>query len=407
MPRRLYPFTCSLLVLLSILPVPAAAQIKGAQTPPAGSGSTESTDTRQGQLTIPDAEDEDIEEEEPTSFSAKAPEPEQDKDGPYIIKRGDTLWDISSTFLKDPFLWPLIWKVNPYIKNPDLIYPGNKLAIPNLAPIEQALEVPGERRPEKAIEEEEVAVAPPTTPGKPRKPVEEEEEAPPPRRVLILPEERKVPIINKYSMLNAGFIANQETDDRIVGALEEKSIYSYDDIVFIKVRDRREVKVGDRFVIYAPLHKVKHPRTGRKYGRLIKILGVLQVTATDAEYLTSRITLSFDSSEKGDMIAPYQEPVLIYDTPKQSKDLKGYILEIVDGRTINAATDIVYLDVGGRDGVEPGDRFNVYVEPRSRSYPKKLIGEVQVFLVRKRTSTAVVTKSVDTLAKGDLILSGK
>ncbi|HAK59919.1 MAG TPA: hypothetical protein DCO77_05985 [Nitrospiraceae bacterium] len=402
MPRRLYPFTCSLLVLLSILPGPAAAQLKGAQTPPAGSGSMEPTDTQKGQLTMPGTEEDGEEEEEPSSFSAK--EAKQDKDGPYIIKRGDTLWDISSTFLKDPFLWPLIWKVNPYIKNPDLIYPGNKLAIPSLAPIEQALEAPGERRPEKAIEEEE---APPTTPGKPRKPVEEEEEAPPPRRVLILPEERKVPIINKYSMLNAGFIANQETDDHIVGALEEKSIYSYDDIVFIKVRDRREVKVGDRFVIYAPLHKVKHPRTGRKYGRLIKILGVLQVTATDAKYLTSRITLSFDSSEKGDMIAPYQEPVLIYDEPKQSKNLKGYILEIVDGRTINALADIVYLDVGGRDGVEPGDRFNVYVEPRSRSYPKKLIGEVQVFLVRKRTSTAIVTKSVDTLAKGDLILSGK
>ncbi len=392
MPRWLYPFTCSLLILLGILLFPAAAQLQEVQT-------------LQGQLTMPGEGEEAEEEEEPSSFSAKATEDEPDKDGPYIIRRGDTLWDISSSFLKDPFLWPLIWKVNPYIKNPDLIYPGNKLAIPSLAPIEQALEVPTERRPEKAIEEEEVAV--PVTPGKPRRPVKEKDEAPPPRRVLILPEEQKIPIINKYSMLSAGFIDNQETDDRIVGALEEKSIYAYDDIVFIKVRDRREVRVGDRFLIYAPLHKVKHPRTGRKYGRLIKVLGVLQVTATDAEYLTSRITLSFDSSEKGDMIAPYQEPVLIYDAPKQLKDLKGYILEIVDGRTINATTDIVYLDVGGRDGVEPGDRFNVYIEPRSRSYPKKLIGEVQVFLVRKRTSTAIVTKSVDTLAKGDLILSKK
>jgi nucleoid-associated protein YgaU len=55
----------------------------------------------------------------------------------YTIKRGDTLWDISNTFYRDPFLWPFIWKANPYITNPDLIYPGNKLAIPSLAPIER------------------------------------------------------------------------------------------------------------------------------------------------------------------------------------------------------------------------------------------------------------------------------
>jgi hypothetical protein len=43
--------------------------------------------------------------------------------------------------LKDPFLWPFIWKANPYIANPDLIYPGNNLAIPSLAPIERALQL--------------------------------------------------------------------------------------------------------------------------------------------------------------------------------------------------------------------------------------------------------------------------
>jgi LysM repeat protein len=47
----------------------------------------------------------------------------------YEIKWGDTLWDISATYYRNPWLYPKIAKEN-RINNPDLIFAGTKLFIP-------------------------------------------------------------------------------------------------------------------------------------------------------------------------------------------------------------------------------------------------------------------------------------
>jgi nucleoid-associated protein YgaU len=63
----------------------------------------------------------------------------------YVVRKGDTLWDIAARFLQKPWLWPEIWQANPQIANPHLIYPGDVLSLAYLDRVTVAAQ-PGPRR---------------------------------------------------------------------------------------------------------------------------------------------------------------------------------------------------------------------------------------------------------------------
>jgi hypothetical protein len=364
--------------------------------------------------------------QQPAAAGSQSPAAEQS--GRYEIRQGDTLWDIANAFYRDPFLWPLIWKSNPSINDPDLIYPGTALVIPSLAPVERAMSAPEEEAPpvqEKVVEKPAPAVpgavqtaaaaaAPPEETAVPslfrQKPVEAAEpEAPTPGMRLILPEEAATPIVDKYAMLSAGFVSEESSKDFLQGSVEEYSeravdsnSISYDQEVYIAVHSREAVNVGDRFLIFEEEHNVRHPITGRNFGKLYKVNGVATVTgAKEDGVYTARITLSFDAARRGNLLAPYQEPMLIYASKeKQTKNLTGHILEVPDRKTVSGQMEIVYLDKGKEDGVDPGDRFIVMSEPTPPTGLRHQVGEVQVFIVKARTATAFVKKSTDSMSKG-------
>jgi LysM repeat protein len=369
---------------------PEASQQKPAETAP---------ERQQGNVVIP-AQGEPAPEKAETAPQAapqEAKEAAKKEEGEtYTIKKGDTLWDISNAFLKDPFLWPFIWKANQYITNPDLIYPGNNLVIPSLAPIERALQA--QPKPKEQLAEKQAPTA--EAQAKP-----EQAEA----KKLLVPEEKPVPVMDSHSMLRAGFVMTDEfaneRRDRITDSRDGKTVLSYDDVVYVYLPSKPEAAVGDKFIIYRKLNAVIHPVTGRVFGNLAKVLGVLQLTEKGRApgYFTARITLSFDAAGVGSLLTPYQEPSLVYRPARaenMGKDITGYIIAVLDERTVNSQTDIVYLDKGSADGVEPGDRFVIYGPSLSKNYAPTVVGEAQAFLVKENTSTAVIRKSSNYIARG-------
>jgi len=227
---------------------------------------------------------------------------------------------------------------------------------------------------------------------------------------LIVPEEAATPIFDRYAMISAGFVSEESSTDYLQDAVvdparknEVSNIIGADYEVYIVVNSREAVNVGDRFLIFEKVHKVKHPITHQDYGNLYKVNGVATVTGPkERGVYRARIMQSFDAAMRGNMLAPYREPTLIYPSKKkqEAKNITGYILEVTDRKSISGQSDIVFLDKGKEDGVDPGDRFIVMSEPDPSTGIRHPVGEVLVVIVKARTATAFVQKSIDTLSKG-------
>ena len=236
----------------------------------------------------------------------------------YTIKQGDTLWDISSKFLKDPFLWPKLWQRNPYITNPHWIYPGQPIRLSPLEDLkkEEPKKVVVEEKPKEAIVEEEVKkVEPPPI----EKKIEVVVEAKPPevkptevkptevKPAEVKPVEVKPPFFPETR--SAGFLSDIEFPGIgiILDSKEGKSLISQEDIVYLAFKTSKTVMIGDKYTVFRATEVVRHPITDQKIGKKINITGNIKIIDQHGNFFTAKVIESFDAILKGDMIHPYMK----------------------------------------------------------------------------------------------------
>lgn len=343
------------------------------------------------------------------------------EDRKYLVKEGDTLWDISTSVMKDPFLWPRLWKDNKYIINPDLIYPGNVIILPGEEIVikEEAAPVtaPKEAEPVKKAEEVPPSVAEEAAP-----PVEEEVSAPGVAPQIERKEARPfilegVGVLSDEALLfSSGFVVSKLEDKGVVvGSWDKKVILSHNDIIYINRKNNPAIANGDKYTIYKVVRQVKHPITEKKMGYLVKILGVVQITDVKKDVATGTIIRSFDVIGYGDKLMPYKKAAVTDELLKEktsARKLRGYIVEVKDAKIQNAQLDVVYIDKGTKDGVTIGERF-VVVRPGEKTsrysagegmkLPGQIVGELKILSVQEGTAAALVLNSVRTITRGDII----
>ncbi|HUJ79181.1 MAG TPA: LysM peptidoglycan-binding domain-containing protein [Nitrospiria bacterium] len=343
----------------------------------------------------------------------------------YTVKPGDTLWSISSLHLSDPFNWPKLWNVNPSVANPDLIYPGNVLTLPNGKPVETvqapappvAEAPPAETKPEETAKEE--------TPPAPA-----EQEAPPPapeeqpavaKHEVTEPEAPKVeeeaPTTRSKDLLaqSSGFIAKDlPVTARVVGTYDNRTMLSAHDTIYLQSNSGSSLEQNGRYTVYRRLQQVVHPITRRVIGDMIQILGEVEVREI-GQVATGVVLRSFAPIEPGDSLMPARTVEAAPSTPVvegAGGSLSGLILAIQNDQEMAGQFNVVYIDRGESSGVVVGDHFRVYRRgQRSPAYspvanvqlPDRQIGELEILNVQGETATAVLTSTSETVALGDRI----
>ena len=176
----------------------------------------------------------------------------------YTVKEGDTLWDISRRFIKDPFYWPNLWAHNPAISNPHLIYPGQKLRI-----TDGRIEI---------LPTDEEAFATETKP-----------------RTEGMPE--IVDLVGTYGGPR-GFIsmAELETAGTLLDTVDNRILIGADDKIFLDMQDLGSVKSGDIYQLLETGEKILHPANRALIGYRVTDLGTAEITEVTPSVAVAVVT---------------------------------------------------------------------------------------------------------------------
>jgi hypothetical protein len=297
----------------------------------------------------------------------------------YVVKKGDTLWGISGHFLDDPWQWPELWYSNSQIKNPHLIYPGDRLRLvwvngrPRLAR-EGDYGSAGTARLEPRVREE------PLDREIPAIPIDAIREFLSSPRVVTPDELQNAPYIVAF------------TDEHVAAGAN--------DGIFVKNLPQG---APSNWALVEPGGPYKDPDTG-------EILGYEAIPVGDAEVrvpgqpATLVITTSRREARMGDRLLPIEkEDFRSYFYPHAPKgNLGGRIISVFDNMLQIPPYQVVALNRGEREGVDAGTVFSIMqaghavADPYGKGtvmLPDQSAGLLMVFKTTPRMSFALVMRA--------------
>ena len=265
----------------------------------------------------------------------------------YIVQEGDTLWDISSVFLRDPWFWPEIWFKNPQVENPHLIYPGDTLAI---------VYVGGERKIQLLSRGEQGSVLAQTEGGL--------------KVVKINPRVRtqsidatipSIPIESIRHLLQRPMIIDEETlndSAYVLSSLDNHLINSINDKLYVRKLDT--TKGIGRYHIYRPNRALFDPITNELLGYEALYVGESRLLLR-GDPASVRVTNSEREILRDDRVMPMDNSSFERDFfPKPpSTDVSGKIVALVDSISKSGAFQTIAINLGNRDGVESGNILRI------------------------------------------------
>lgn len=348
-----------------------------------------------------------------------------DNETSYTIKKGDTLWDISGEYLRNPFLWSALWEKNKYIKNPDLIFPGEILIIPGVETIsgktgEAAVQQPSatdagqEEIPEEGVKSMEMPAPIPVPPSPEQIEIPESIRSASPYTSLNPPsvpsasvngetgnvavEQTPAPIVGEESVFIGGYIAAKVSSaGTILMSPDDRNMFAAGDTVNILFNKGENSAAGDKFTIIRKPKALINPETGKQYGMLSVPIGIIEIYRIQGRDAGGRIIKSYDYITSGDKLQRLQPAAPVKTISPSGKGIKGNVIGLREETVLASERNVVYLDKGAKDGLTPGVVLNV-----SGEKPNSIIGELMVISVQSSTSTALVIKSIESFGVGSL-----
>ncbi len=258
----------------------------------------------------------------------------------YVVVKGDTLWDISGKFLKEPWRWPEIWNMNrDQIKNPHLIYPGDivKLSFDaNGKPLLTVVsaDASGSSKLSPRIRAEAIDQAIPSIPAR------------------VIGPFLSAPLVAEQGSMNSA--------PRIVASEEGRVVVGAGNLVYaVGIKPDQ----GTKWQIYRPGSALVDPATKEILGYEAQYLGDAKVNRF-GEGMTTPSTLEIIKSNqeinRGDRLMPAGNATLPQYSPRApEKQVKGNVIAVVGGVAETAQYSIVVLNLGARESIEVGHVLSV------------------------------------------------